>query len=178
MQSFIEYQEYELYNFQTIVDPVPSRDLHIIEMVSQQPLPEAFILFDSDVGADGRPSGVRHNEVPYVRADRLTALARFQQYHDPIVAVEKQRLTTRFGRFSQTFLDDGFSLKRSFRAALSPARPIMDDYIQRVESAVRVCTEQGLTHVAWSEREPFTGTITPVTKGLKVYNRNLMILNP
>lgn len=176
LQSFIEYQEYELYNSWTIIDPVPSRDLHVINMIF--PLPSEFTLFDADVGADGKPGSIRHNEVRYVQADRVTALARFQQYHEPIVAAEKQRLTTRFGRFSTTFLDDGFSLRRSFRAALAPARPFMDDYIQRVESAIRTCREQGLTHVAWSENEPLTSAVTPITSGLQVYNRDLTILNP
>lgn len=175
MQTFIQYQENELYNSQTVIDRVPSRDLHAIEKISK-PLPDDFTLFDAEVGSDGQPAGVHHNQARYVRADRVTSLESFKQYHEPIVAAERQRLTTRFQRFASTFLDEGFSLRRSFRAALEPRRPIIEDYIQNVESAVRACEERGLTHIAWSE--PLRSAITPVTSGLRIYNRNLVIMNP
>lgn len=71
-----------------------------------------------------------------------------------------------------------FSLRAAFRAALGPATPVREHYIQRVEELVSACQARGIRYLATSGDAFEHDGAVPLTPELRVFNKNMMLIKP
>ena len=185
----MEYTEYEMYeNYQSVVE-VPSRDPLQIDFKkldwwaapTAHGFPIEFKFFDADVTVDaegkktiGEPRNYSKN---YHVAEVVMTLDEYKKREEPKLAAYKEEKLSRFHAFTGEFFDGGLSLKRAFKAAIAPKKPVMQWYIEQVESKIAEATATGATHIALRHSDSLSSP-TVVTDDMIVLDKKLNQLHP
>lgn len=181
-KTFIEYLEYDMYEQYTTSREVTTRDpvaLAVSKQINDWPnnLPFEFHFYDADVAADGSLSNKRNVSPEYRQADKVMSLDDYKKQVLPRIAEYKKEKQGRFSAFTTEFLDGGFSLKRAFKAALGPRKPVMDWYIQGTERMIAECEKAGIKTVALRSDHELTSA-EPVAAGFIVVDSKGQQLYP
>lgn len=183
----MEYTEYDLYSSDQMSVVVPSRDPQAIDYTKLDwwaaptflGFPTEFKFYDAQIDDAGREiAGTRTNySKNYQVAEAVTSLDEYKARELPRIAEMKGEKLSRFHAFTHEFLDGGFSLSKSFRAAIGPKKPVADWYIQQVETAIRDAEAAGATHIAlWDKNSATPPTV--ITTDMIVLDRQLRQLYP
>lgn len=183
----MEYTEYDLYSSDQMSVVVPSRDPLAIDYKKLDwwaaptflGFPTEFKFYDAQVDDAGKEiAGTRTNySKNYQVAEAVMSLDEYKARELPRIAEMKGEKLSRFHAFTHEFLDGGFSLSKSFKAAIGPKKPVMDWYIEQVESAIRDAEAAGATHIALWDKQSASPPII-VTQDMIVLDRKLAQLYP
>lgn len=183
----MEYTEYDLYSSEQMSVAVPSRDPLAIDYKKLDwwaaptflGFPTEFKFYDAQVDDAGREiPGTRTNySKNYQVAEAVMSLDEYKARELPKIAEMKGEKLSRFHAFTHEFIDGGFSLSKSFKAAIGPKKPVMNWYIEQVETAIRDAESAGATHIALWDKNSATPPII-VTADMIVLDRKLAQLHP
>lgn len=181
-KTFIEYLEYELYDQYSTSREVTTRDPAVLaasKQINDWPnfLPFEFHFYDADVAADGSVSNKRNVSPEYRQAHKVMSLDDYKKEVLPRIAEYKKEKLGRFSAFTSEFLDGGFSLKRAFKAALGPRKPVMEWYIDSTEHLIAECEKAGIKTVALRSDYELTSAI-PVAGKMVIVDSKGMQLYP
>lgn len=183
----MEYTEYDLYSSEQMSVAVPSRDPLAIDYKKLDwwaaptflGFPTEFKFYDAQVDDAGREiPGTRTNySKKYQVAEAVMSLDEYKARELPKIAEMKGEKLSRFHAFTHEFIDGGFSLSKSFKAAIGPKKPVMNWYIEQVETAIRDAESAGAKHIALWDKNSATPPII-VTADMIVLDRKLAQLHP
>ena len=185
----MEFTEYELYETYRSSVEVPTRDVQKIDFVAlfKNDIPPTvlgfpieFRFYDADVSPDtGREiAGTRRNvSKDYQVADIVMTLEDYKKRELPKLVEYKKQQRGRLEAFTSEFMDNGLSLRRAFKAALSPKRPVLDWHITAVEAAIAEAEKTGATHIALRDKHELASPVL-VTANTVVLDQKLNQLHP
>lgn len=186
-KTFMEYTEYDLYSSEQVSVAVPSRDPLQIDFKKLDwwmaptflGFPTEFKFYDAQVDDAGKEiAGTRTNySKNYQVAEAVMSLDEYKARELPRIAEMKGEKLSRFHAFTHEFLDGGFSLSKSFKAAIGSKKPVMDWYIEQVESTIRQAEQAGATHIAIWDKKSATAPII-IEADMIVLDRKLGQLYP
>lgn len=186
-KTFMEYTEYDLYSSEQMSVVVPSRDPLAIDYKKldwwETPtflgFATEFKFYDAQVDDAGKEiAGTRTNySKNYQVAEAVMSLDEYKQRELPRIAEMKGEKLSRFHAFTHELLDGGFSLSKSFKAAMGPKKPVADWYITQVEKAIADAEAAGATHIALWDKNSASPPIV-ITADMIVLDRKLGQLYP
>jgi hypothetical protein len=185
MTTFIRFKDYELISslqaeVTDVTLSVPGRDLATLKQFFSEKsiyplgnigLPHEFTLYDVD-----RENCVT-NIVGYVHGDAVVSIDEYRKSQEPALAEYRKALTTFGERFANSMEESPFNLVKAFAAAIGPAKPVMNWYIQAIEDVLRKADIAGIHYLAVKDTE---AADIPDMIGVNtvVFNEDLEIVFP
>ena len=142
VQTSIKFQDYDLSTNHSVEAydvtlPVPGRDLAVLKdfftgtdyFLGKARLPEQFCLYDTD------ENGCVDNIAHYVHGNVILPLEDYRARQETVLAHYRQDLTTAKDRFSRSFeITRPFNVIAAVKAAFGPPEPVMQWYINEIET--------------------------------------------